>query len=413
MTNKKTILFIHRNFPGQFRHIADHLARSGHKVFAASGRGDAKTGTFVTLPSGVQIIGYRPQRRPNPDIHSYLHTTEEAILEGQGLANAAIHMRKMGIFPDIIVAHSGWGSGSFSKTVWPDAKFVQYLEWWYEPPETSPADAADLNAVRIVNARAQTLCRNIPFMVDAVQADAILSPSAFQSEDVPEILRSKLHVIPDGVDCRLFHPRESDETIDIGDISLPPATPVMTFATRGMEPMRGFPEFMAAWEKVQHRCPDAHCIVAGTDTVHYGARLPEGETYKSRALAEHDFDPDRLHFVGRLPLESYARLLRRTNCHLYLTRPFIISWSLLEAMASAAPLVVSDNAATREALPKSSQALHVNISDIDQISEAIVKTIESPKAAKKRGARNRKRIEKTYSTDVTLPKIEKLLFSLL
>lgn len=190
MTNKKTILFIHRNFPGQFRHIADHLARSGHKVFAASGRGDAKIGTFVKLPSGVQIIGYRPQRRPNPEIHSYLHTTEEAILEGQGLANAAIHMRKMGIFPDIIVAHSGWGSGSFSKTVWPDAKFVQYLEWWYEPPETSPADAADLNAVRIVNARAQTLCRNIPFMVDAVQADAILSPSAFQSEDVPEILRS-------------------------------------------------------------------------------------------------------------------------------------------------------------------------------------------------------------------------------
>ncbi|MGD9863459.1 MAG: glycosyltransferase [Pseudodonghicola sp.] len=413
MTNKKTILFIHRNFPGQFRYIADHLARSGHNVFAATGRSDVKTGTFVKLPSGVQLIGYRPRRRPNPDIHLYLRTTEEAILEGQGLANAAIYMRKIGIFPDIIVAHSGWGSGSFAKTVWPDAKFVQYLEWWYDFPARDIAENPVSNDVRIANSRAQTLCRNIPFMVDAVQADAILSPSAFQSEDVPQVLRSRLHVIPDGVDCQLFHPQDAEETLDIAGISFPPDRPIVTFATRGMEPMRGFPQFMAAWAKVQHRCPDAHCIVAGTDTVHYSPKLPAGETYKSRALAEHDFDLDRLHFVGRLPLDLYAGLLRRTNCHVYLTRPFVISWSLFEAMASAAPLVVSDNAATREVLPQEAQALHVDLSDIDQIADAIVKTIESPKAAKTTGNRNRKRVERSYSTDVTLPRLENLLLSLL
>ena len=409
-----TIFFLHQNFPGQFRALAGYMVRQGWTVYAAGTSEKYDTQKLTTTREGIQVIGFKRKRDITAGIHRYLKMTEEAILNGQGFANTAIRLKKAGIEPDIVVAHSGWGTGSFAKAIWPEAKFVQYLEWWYTYPERdllppkrkkTPGQEAD--------ARAYNACRNIPFLLDAMQADAILTPTRYQALDVPDFLRKKLHILHDGVDCSLFSPEGRPDLLKLPTQGLSADHRVITYATRGMEPMRGFPEFMHALSKVQKSHPDVHCVIAGNDSVHYSDWLPEGESYRTRALDAHEYDMSRLHFVGHLELNTYARLLRRSDCHVYLTRPFVLSWSLIEAMASAAPLVVSNTPSVIEALPNAQQALRVDHTDIDALALAITETLDNPEAAKRRGARARKRAQRYYNAAQLLPAHEHLFREIL
>ncbi|MGB1234116.1 MAG: glycosyltransferase [Planktomarina sp.] len=409
-----SILFIHDNFPAQFRSLAGYLQNRGWDVHAAGENKIFDTKKFQKFTDGVRVLGYRRPREPSQQTHRYLRGLEKAVLTGQGFAGQAIRMANSNINPDIIVAHSGWGSGSFAKAVWPDAVFVQYLEWWYaHPPRDINPPYKKLSPAEEANARAQTHARNLPFMLDAMQADAILIPTRFQALDVPKVLRKNIHILHDGVDCDFFHPEIERAEFTIGQTKFDPKTRFLTYATRGMEPTRGFPEFMAAASRVMKENPDIHCAIAGNDSVHYGGKLPEGDSYLKRALAEHDFDKKRLHLLGRLSLQDYAKLLRRSDCHVYLTKPFVLSWSLIESMASAAPLVVSDTPPLVEALPHDSQALRVTHTDIDALTAAIHKTLNNPKDARKRGGRARARAENIYAASKLLPKHEELFQSLI
>ena len=176
----------------------------------------------------------------------------------------------------------------------------------------------------------------------------------------------------------------------------PPDAEVVTYATRGMEPYRGFPEFMRALAALQAARPRLHAVIAGQDRVVYGAKLPEGESWKARMLAELTLDPARTHFVGLLPGDAYRRLLQATDAHVYLTLPFVLSWSFLEAMSIGAPLVASDNAPVREAVGDSDGAALAPHGDVAALTAAIAATLDDPAAARARGARARRRILQAY-----------------
>ncbi|MGB0798845.1 MAG: glycosyltransferase, partial [Planktomarina sp.] len=312
--------------------------------------------------------------------------------------------------PDVVMAHSGWGSGTFTKAVWPDTKFIQYLEWWYEHPARD--SMFEPNEKNIENQKAKIFSRNLPFLLDWAYADGVVVPTEFQAAGVPEKMRHNMLVMHDGVDTNMFSPTDK---VDLSFLKTAPPddVPVLTYATRGMEPYRGFPQFMQALSHLQKQNKEFHCIIGGTDTIHYGPKLPEGDTWKKRMLEKWDFDMDRIHFTGRLPYNQYRDVLRRSNGHVYLTVPFVLSWSLVESMAIGCPIITNDCAPTREALPGDDSAVFVDFKDANSVYDGMKWALDNPKEAALKGKVARKLAEESYAQSSLYPKkvefIEKTL----
>ena len=387
-------LFIHENFPAQFGAIADALAERGWDVVFATQKAEVKADTVHRLASGVRLVRYERAREPRDDGHPYLRGTESAILNGQGFSRLGMGLFRGGFAPDVVIAHSGWGSGSFAKVVWPDAKFIQYLEWWYNFPAPD-VDESTIPPRMRADRHARTLARNLPFYIDFEQADLVISPTHFQAAQAPDFVQSKLVVQHDGIDCAYYRNGDDDDPVYTHP-DIPQDAPIVSFATRGMEPMRGFPTFMAAAEQIQDAHPDVHIVVAGNDKAHYGPEPKDHPTWKAKALADHAFDHARLHFTGPLPRNAYAKLLRRTQAHVYLTRPFVLSWSLLEAMASAAPVDASDVAPVREVATATQHAKLVPENAPESVVQAVTWCLNHRNAAREMGLRARDRVIDQY-----------------
>ena len=401
---------MHENFPAQFGGIARFLAQEGWQVVFATASDAIAPGGFRdgVLP-GVKVVRYKRRRDAGVQTHHYLRGTERAILNGQGFARLAGILRSQGFVADVVVSHSGWGSGSFAKSIWPKARSVQYLEWWYNfpAPDLEPTDQPRAPEEE----QAKALARNLPFLLDAQTADVIQVPTEFQAAQIPEWLKGRVHVIHDGVDGTTFRPQAPHEE-GFQTAGLPDRARIITYATRGMEPMRGFPQFMAEWNRLQRLWPDVYCVVAGTDRVSYGRKLPKGESFKARALAEYDIDETRCHFVGHLRKADYARLLQRSAAHVYLSRPFVVSWSLIEAMMTAAPIVTSKGQNVREVAPEGT-AIFADMDDIGEIVAGVSQHLSDPTAAKALGLAARRHAKEIYAADKLHPRIKDLYQSLL
>ncbi len=388
-----SILFLHENYPAQFGAIAGHLASNGWTVVFGTARENFEVEKIHKQPNGVSVIRYQRSRDPREDTHRYLVGTEKAVLNGQGFARAGAMLKKSGFKPDVIVAHSGWGSGSFAKVIWPNARLVQYLEWWYRYPYVD-APAGQVVAWNPDDA-ARTMVRNLPFMLDFQQADLVIVPTQFQAEQTPDFVRQKLRVQHDGVDCEIFRPLEDGEDPFTWD-GLPEDARILTFATRGMEPTRGFPTFMEAAANLLAKREDLHVVIAGGEKAHYGG-LPDGfKSWKDKALADHDFDLDRVHFTGLLPKSRYRQLLQRSDAHVYQTRPFVLSWSMIEAMAVGCPMVASDVAPVREAAGSDDTVRLVAPENAQAVIEAAGWCLDNSTDAKAMGLRARARAVQAY-----------------
>lgn len=406
-----SILFIHENFPAQFGGIAGFLAKCGWKVvYATAAENVEEKAEAQQLIPGVDVFRYSRARDASDSIHPYLKPSEFAVLNAQGFARLGAALAKAGFAPDVIVAHSGWGSGSLARIVWPGAKFVQYLEWWYHSREDGRTGIPWIRQQVPENHAAETLCRNLPFLLDLQSAEAILVPTAFQAEQIPKIYRPMVHVIHDGVDDEYFRPAEPDDpTFTLK--ALPDQARIITYATRGMEPMRGFPQFMKAWAQLQHEWPDVHCVVAGRDRVSYSPKLKNNGSYKDEALAKHEFDRSRLHFCGHLPRGKYRALLQRSAAHVYLTYPFVLSWSLIEAMMTGAPIIASATAPVLEAAPQRT-VNYVEVDDTDSIATGMSQLLSDPELALQKSQAARAHAQQTYSAQKLWPMLEDLFLSL-
>jgi len=313
------ILFLHNNFPAQFGVFGQYLAKEGWDVLYGTQRKDA------ALP-GVKVFHYEPHRQATEKIHPYAVNYEQALINGQAVVRAAISLKKKSYAPDIVMAHSGWGPGLFVKDVWPDTKYVGYFEWYYQ------ADAPDVaflsDGKKEIDAQLRARARNAAILTDIVACDAAISSTEFQKAQFPACLQDKLTVMHDGIDTEYYAPKKGAK-LNLPGLDLSDADEIITYVARGMEPYRGFPEFMKALEIVLKERPGAHAVIVGEDRVAYGAKLPEGDSYKKRALKECDLDWDRVHFTGLLPRGQYRQVLQASTVHVYLTIPFVLSWSML------------------------------------------------------------------------------------
>lgn len=388
------ILFSHQNFPAQFGAFGGYLAKRGWEVWFATANVKAE------VPKGCRLIQMKPHREPTDGVHRYARPLEKAMINGQAFANVCMGARDKGFNPDVVVAHSGWGSGTFAKAVWPDTKFVAYVEWYYRWPPLDQIGRA--NPQHLEDRRAEALARNAPTLLDLAVADHVLCPTEFQAEQFPSQYRNQFTVLHDGVHAPSLAP-DPKVVFKPNGKDLPKDAELVTYATRGMEPHRGFPQFMRMLAELQKRRPNLHAVIGGEDRVAYGPKLPEGESWKAKMLEELDLDEDRIHFVGLLPRKKFTELMQASNLHVYFTVPFVLSWSLIEAMSIGCPLLVSDNRATREALSDGKSAIMLNHDDVPALVDNAEKLLKDKDLAKRLGQAARATVLERYDSSWIWP----------
>jgi len=394
------ILFVHNNFPGQYRRIAEYLKNfPEYKMTAA---------TLTTNKQGSPLVQatYKPHREPVEGIHPALISTERAVIMGQAGYAALLKLKQKGYRPDIIMSHSGWGASMFLKDLFPDAKLLTYFEWYYH------CHGSDGDFFRDEpygpNDELRLRMKNTPILHDLAAMDWGQSPTKFQHSKLPKIFQKNVSVLHDGVDVDYFSPVEGTK-LKVGDKTFTAEDEVITYVARGMEEYRGFPQFMEAVSILQQQRSNLQVIILGNDRVAYGAKRTDGKTYKQWALEEFTFDHDRLHFMGLMPLEYLRDMMRITSAHIYLTAPFVLSWSLMEAMSAGALIVGSDTEPLHEMITHGENGLLVPFFEVDKLVAQVNQVLDKKMNYQTLKDAARKTIVSNYSTRDLLPKYKQLL----
>ncbi|MDD2884354.1 MAG: glycosyltransferase family 4 protein [Dechloromonas sp.] len=398
-------LFIHQNFPGQFRHIAKALADD--PINQVVGIGEAKNlSGRPSIHPRIRVLTYQVHGQNHPETHHYLREFEGHIRRGQSVVRLLMALRDEGHFsPEIIVAHPGWGEGLFLKDIFPDAKVIQYFEYYYHgtggdvgfDPEF-PSTLDDQLRVRVKNSTQQQSLLN---------CDHGISPTAWQRSRYPPEFRNKIDVIHEGVDTELVKPNP-DAWIQINNQRLEAGDEIVTYVARNLEPYRGFHTFIRSLPRLQALRPNAIVIIVGGDEVSYGKRLPEGQTYRQRYCAEvqERVDWRKVLFVGKLPYLDYLTVLQVSAAHIYLTFPFVLSWSMLEAMAAGCLLIASDTAPVREVIEGGENGLLVDFFNHDALASNVANALATPSQFDYLRKNARRHIVERYDLKtVCLPKL--------
>ena len=338
------ILFIHQNFPAQFIHLAPALAadrRNDIRVLTPSRR---------PVPAGVKVHHYTISRANSEKIHPWLTDVETKVIRAEAAFRAALALKQQGFTPDLIIAHPGWGESLFLKDVWPGAKLALYCEFYYQ------AQGADTNFdPEFSQFEPDLVCRiklkNANFDLHLLQADAGISPTHYQRSVFPEFFQPNISVIHDGINTDVLKPNP-DVTMQLNGRTITRNDQIITFVNRNLEPMRGYHIVMRALPEILKRNPKARAIIVGGDDVSYGSKPPPGMSWKELFLQEvsAQLDMSRVHFVGKLSYPNFVQLLQISSVHVYLTYPFVLSWSLLEAMSTGCAIVGSSTAPVKEVI---------------------------------------------------------------
>lgn len=387
------ILFIHRAFPAQFKYLATELAKDPRNVVM-----------FITNNSNIKLEGvvkipYSIPGKTSNNIHPYLEVYEESIRHGQAAANIAAALKEKGLTPDVIYGHS-WGPTMFMKDIFPDVPLICYFEWF---SKTEDSVFNFNNQILTEDEKAKTKCNNSHVLMDLINCDAGLSPTQWQKDQFPKEFQDKIKLLHDGVDTDLCKPNENAKLfIKEKNLTLTSKDEVITYATRGMEPYRGFPDFMQAVETLQKKRPNAHFVIAGDDITCYGPKLVKG-TFKELVLQQLNIDLSRVHFVGTLPFEEYVNLLQISSVHVYLTYPFILSWSILDAMSCGCCVVASNTKPVVEVVKDNYNGLLVDFPNVAQLIEKIEYALNNKEKMKTIRHNARKTVVDNYSLKKLLP----------
>src|SRR3989338_2799252 len=389
------ILFIHQNFPGQFKFLAPALAAQGHDVRAFTMQKIA-AGEW----QGVKLTHYQPSRGTAPNVHPWVSDFETKTIRGEACFRAALKLKERGFTPDVIIAHPGWGESLFLKDAWPQAKLGIYCEFYYHPqgadvgfdPEFPARDAGDVCRLRL---------KNLNNLLHFEIADSGISPTHWQASTFPEPFRSRITVVHDGIDTEAIAPNPAVSLTLNGDLVLTKQDEVITFVNRNLEPYRGYHIFMRALPELLKRRPGARVLIVGGEEVSYGAR-PEGDKKWKDIFAGEvrpqipDADWARVHFLGNVPYQYFIPLLQLSTVHVYLTYPFVLSWSLLEAMSVGCAIVASDTQPLREAIRHDDTGRLVGFFDVAGLANEVCALLGDPAARQRLGANARAFAQANY-----------------
>lgn len=368
------ILFVHQNFPGQYRHIAPAVAkRPGNEVVALTMSNNAV--------AGVRNVQYALARGSTPGIHPFAGDFESKVIRGHSAARAASALRAEGFVPDIICGHPGWGETLFLKDVWPAAPILSFVEFVYQ---NSGADVGfDPEFPVDDEERFRVRSKNASVFLSLADSDWLVSPTAWQARQVPAEYRSRLSVIHDGIDTDLVAPNPGAKlSLARERIELKPGDEVVTFVNRNLEPYRGYHTFMRALPDILRKRPRARAILVGGTGVSYGSALSDGRTYKDKYLEEvkSELDMSRVHFVGTVAYPLFLSILQVSAVHVYLTYPFVLSWSLLEAMAAGCVVVGSATQPVEEVICDGETGRLVDFLSPQEISSTVIDVLARPRA---------------------------------
>ncbi len=350
--------------------LREMLRRGGWRVWALGGD------TAKSVP-GVELERWGSPRPSSAHADPLVGRFALDAGRGEAAAAAARRLQSAGADPGVIVGHPGWGDMLFLHDVFPRARMLSYLEFWFS------FAGGDVNfdpefAVAGAEAEARLRLRNAPTLFAAAESDVLVSPTRWQAGRFPAAIRDRVHVVHDGIDTQRAAPH-GDVRVDLPDgRSLTSGDEVLTFVARSLEPYRGFHVFMRALPAIMAARPQAQVVVVGADDVSYGAPPPGGGTWYGVLMREvgDRIDPARLHMLGRIPYDAFLGVLQISRVHLYLTYPFVLSWSLLEAMACGALIVASDTAPVTEFIEDGVNGILVPMLDPQAVAGTVIRTLD-------------------------------------
>ena len=387
------ILFIHQNFPGQFKFLAPALAAQGHRVLGLSMQAK-QTGIW----KGVELVPYRATRGTTAGAHPWVSDFETKTIRGEACFREAIKLRDAGFVPDVIVAHPGWGESLFLKEVWPKARLGIYCEFFYRSEGADTGFDLEFPQADPQGDACRLRLKNLNNLLHFEIADAGISPTHWQASTFPEPFRSRISVIHDGIDTAALAPNPGVslqlKSQQGQPVELTRAHPVVTFVNRNLEPYRGYHTFMRALPTMLCENPQARFMIVGGSDVSYGARPQEGTTWRQHFIDEvrpliSDDQWSRVHFLGNLPYEQFVPLLQLSTAHVYLTYPFVLSWSLLEAMSVGCAIVASRTAPLLEAIEQDKTGRLVDFFDAQGLAQEVHGLLANPQARARLGRQAR------------------------
>ncbi|MDO5692034.1 MAG: glycosyltransferase [Pseudomonadota bacterium] len=388
-------LFLHQNFPGQWRHLAPALAAQGHEVLAL-----AMTPQVPDGWEGVRVLRYQPARGSTPNIHPWVIDIETKAIRAEAVLAAAMQLRQGGFVPDAIVAHPAWGESLFMGEVWPNAPLGIYCELFHQITGQDLGFDAEFDQPEQPEARAARLrMKNAVQAMHFDRARAGLSPTRYQADGYPPPFRERIEVVHEGIDTDVLAP-DAEAALRVTGHNgagaqetweLSRGAEVVTFVNRNFEPVRGCHVFMRALPDLLARRPQAYVVMVGGDGISYGSREPTGRTWRERFWSEvapqlPPEDAARVLFVPGLPRDDFTRLLQVSAVHVFLSYPFVPSWSLLEAMSCGAAVVASDTGAVREIVTHAQTGYLVDFFDRERLVKAIALLLASPATRERLGA---------------------------
>jgi glycosyltransferase involved in cell wall biosynthesis len=389
------ILFVHQNFPAQFGHIAAYLARhKGFRCTFVSERPPGKEG-------GIERIQYHLAGGATEKNHYCSRSFENVIWHAHAVFEAL--RQRPDLRPDLIVAHSGFLTVVFLRELY-DCPVVNYFEYFYRTRESDMDFRPDFPSPPINCLRARA--RNAHLLLDLENCDAGYSPTRWQQSRFPALYRPKIRTIFDGVDTTVWRPR-SGLPRRVAGKDIPADLRIVTYVSRGMESMRGFDIFMKAAGLLCARRKDVLFVVVGEDRICYGGDtgVTGQQTFKTWVLSQATYDLSRFLFAGLLPPPELADLLAISDLHIYLTVPFVLSWSMMDALACGTTVLASNTAPVREMIKHEENGLLADFFDVEGFANLAGKVLDDPAAYKPLGQAASKLIQDRYSLQVCLPQM--------
>ena len=394
------ILFVHQNFPAQFGHIAAQLVkRDGWRATFVSQTAPTQ-GTTHT--AGIERITYQLAGGATDKNHYCSRTFENAIWHTSAVYEALA--RRPDIRPDLIVGHSGFGSTLFLRELYPDTPIINYFEYFYATRNSDMDFRRDFPSLPIDSLRARA--RNATLLLDLDNCTAGYSPTRWQRDRLPKLYHDKVSVFFDGIDTTIWRKIENVPRV-IQHRQIHETTKVVTYATRGMESMRGFDIFMKAANLLTKMRSDVIFVIAGQDRVCYGGdnRFTGGKSFKEWVLSQDDYDLSRFWFTGLLHPTELATLFNISDLHVYLTVPFVLSWSLVNAMACGATILASDTAPVLEMISPGETGLTNDFFDVEGMAEKMNAVLNKPDDYRHLGHNASRLVQENYSLDYCLPQL--------
>ena len=372
----KKILLIHQNFPGQFRVLASNLAKD--KAVEVRGIGRDTAPGLPHLPQ-FKLYRYKPHREVTGQTHAYVRGMENAVLHGQAVLRLMMQLRAEKFTPDVILAHPGWGETLFAKEAFPKAKLIHFCEYYYH------ADGADANFdpefPLSIDERARIRARNALHLLNLEHCDLGVTPTRWQHSLHPTAYQPKIRIAHEGIDIEGLGPDPNAVFALPNGAELRAGDAVLTYVARNLEPYRGFHSFMRTLPHILKQHPTVQIVLVGGDEVSYGASPKNATNWREALLKEVNLPEQqlrRVHFLGRIPYDRYKKLLQVSTAHVYLTYPFVLSWSTLEAMATGCLLIASRTKPVEEVIEDGATGVLVDFFDHREIAAKAVEALRHP-----------------------------------